>query len=244
MRHILKLSVLIMLSFLLSLFLAWHTLSAANFGYTALYYWLDIDQTVQEFAPKNQFKQNFELTEKADHVQLFHDIVKAINAQGSGLADLSYSDPKLNQKTPLLHNAEIIHLQDVANLIAILNYIAAYLGFALVSLLMVLYHRGQCQFPPLLYSMGATVGICLFATLIIIVFGAEDLFYQWHTLVFPENHQWFFYYHESLMTTLMKAPDIFAYIALFLILVTLIYHLIVLSLIKMLFTRKLNNSSR
>jgi len=44
-------------------------------------------------------------------------------------------------------------------------------------------------------------------------FGFTDVFYYLHTLVFPDNHQWFFYYQESLMSSLMKAPDLFAGIA-------------------------------
>ena len=34
-----------------------------------------------------------------------------------------------------------------------------------------------------------------------------------HEWVFPAEHQWFFYYQESLMTVLMKAPDLFGAIA-------------------------------
>jgi hypothetical protein len=40
--------------------------------------------------------------------------------------------------------------------------------------------------------------------------GAKKVFYQLHVWIFPEGHQWFFYYQESLMSTLMKAPDLFA----------------------------------
>jgi hypothetical protein len=39
--------------------------------------------------------------------------------------------------------------------------------------------------------------------------------------VFPEGHQWFFYYQDSLMSTLMKAPYLFGYIALALLVLTL-----------------------
>ncbi len=237
MLSIIKTITLIVLSLWISLFIAWQTLSGVNFGYSSLYDWLDIEQTVQEFAPKNQYKQNFELTVKADHIRLFQDIVTAINNHGNGLTEITYVDSKLNQNTPLLHNAEVVHLQDVANLIDSLSQVTAYLLFIFVILLTLIYRFGEWQFPPLLYSLGGTLGICLFAVLVIIVAGAENLFYQWHVLVFPENHQWFFYYHESLMTTLMKAPDIFAYIAVFLVLVTLLYHMIVLALVGFVLSR-------
>jgi hypothetical protein len=31
--------------------------------------------------------------------------------------------------------------------------------------------------------------------------------------VFPPGHAWFFYYEDSLMTTLMQAPHLFGFIA-------------------------------
>jgi hypothetical protein len=43
-----------------------------------------------------------------------------------------------------------------------------------------------------------------------------------HTVVFPADHQWFFYYKDSLMASLMKAPDIFAAIAAQLLVVALL----------------------
>jgi hypothetical protein len=49
------------------------------------------------------------------------------------------------------------------------------------------------------------------ATLLI---GPVKAFYWLHTLVFPPGHEWFFYYEDSLMSTMMKAPDLFGYIAL------------------------------
>jgi len=42
-----------------------------------------------------------------------------------------------------------------------------------------------------------------------LVIGVENLFYGLHTIVFPDDHQWFFYYEDSLMSTLMQAPNIF-----------------------------------
>ena len=55
-------------------------------------------------------------------------------------------------------------------------------------------------------SLAALVGL-VWAT------GPRDVFYVFHEWVFPAGHQWFFYYQESLMSTLMKAPDLFGYIA-------------------------------
>ena len=71
------------------------------------------------------------------------------------------------------------------------------------------------------------------ATLLITfsVFGFTDIFYYLHTLVFPENHQWFFYYQESLMSSLMKAPDLFAGIGLSLVVIALIIYVIIYRLL-------------
>lgn len=59
---------------------------------------------------------------------------------------------------------------------------------------------------------GFLIGFSLIA-LIVFALGPIAVFYWFHEQVFPEGHQWFFYYQDSLMTTLMKAPDIFAFIA-------------------------------
>ena len=56
---------------------------------------------------------------------------------------------------------------------------------------------------------------------ILSIWGFTEVFYYLHTVVFPENHQWFFYYRDSLMATLMKAPDIFSAIAAQLLLIAL-----------------------
>jgi hypothetical protein len=53
-----------------------------------------------------------------------------------------------------------------------------------------------------------------------------------HIFVFPDNHQWFFYYQDSLMSTLMKAPDLFAGIAIQIVLVGLILYGVMLLAIK------------
>ncbi len=49
--------------------------------------------------------------------------------------------------------------------------------------------------------------------LLVLVIGRARCFYQFHVWIFPDDHQWFFYYQESLMSTLMKAPVLFGYIA-------------------------------
>jgi hypothetical protein len=47
----------------------------------------------------------------------------------------------------------------------------------------------------------------------VLLLGPNKVFYRLHPLVFPPAHQWFFYYQDSLMSTMMQAPDLFGYIA-------------------------------
>jgi len=56
----------------------------------------------------------------------------------------------------------------------------------------------------------------------VFIVGPKDVFYQMHIWVFPDNHQWFFYYQDSLMSTMMKAPDLFAGIAAQIVLLALL----------------------
>ena len=73
-----------------------------------------------------------------------------------------------------------------------------------------------------------TVLILLLAVLVLLAsVGFTKVFYYLHTVVFPLDHQWFFYYKDSLMATLMKAPDIFAAIALQLLSVALVIAVII-----------------
>jgi hypothetical protein len=65
----------------------------------------------------------------------------------------------------------------------------------------------------------------------VVLADAKTFFYWLHTVVFPSDHQWFFYYEESLMSTLMKAPYLFAPISIMLLLFALIMwtlHLVLL----------------
>ncbi|MDZ7747429.1 MAG: hypothetical protein U5K43_00040 [Halofilum sp. (in: g-proteobacteria)] len=52
--------------------------------------------------------------------------------------------------------------------------------------------------------------------------GPVDLFYWLHEQVFPPDHQWFFHYQESLMSMMMRAPDLFGAIAVLWLALTLV----------------------
>ena len=61
----------------------------------------------------------------------------------------------------------------------------------------------------------------------------RDRFYALHEWIFPDNHQWFFYYQESLMTVLMKAPDLFGAISVLIALLAIPIYLLLNRLVLM-----------
>lgn len=191
--------------------LAWHLLAQINFAYPTGYKLLDMDKHIAEFAPLNRHVHGFQFTQPKDHWDLFTQITNAVQHNGKGLADISFMLPN-NTKIALMHQAEITHLQDVSNLINKF-YLAGTLGAVIWAFFLFVAYRQKLSFPSLRNIVfGFCCGIFLITTIILSV-GATKVFYWFHTKVFPEGHQWFFYYEDSLMTTLMKAPDIFAFIA-------------------------------
>ena len=191
--------------------LAWHLLAQINFAYPTGYKLLDLDKHIAEFAPLNRHIRGFEFTRPADHWNLFAQITDAVQHNGKGLAEISFNLPN-NIRQPLMHSAEIVHLQDVSHLINKF-YIAGGAGVLIWMMFFAIAYRQKLVFPR---SRNIVLGFCggvFIITSIVLAIGATKVFYWFHTKVFPEGHQWFFYYEDSLMTTLMKAPDIFAFIA-------------------------------
>lgn len=210
------------------LWLAWQILSLVNFSYPIWYQVLDIDQHIEKYAPQNYNRDNFASTSIEERYRLFGQVVEAINRGGSGLAEITYHDISGQPIDAMYTPAEVQHLQDVANLISVFDY-AAYISLAL----MIIYASrflgfwgGQAVKPDwrtLHYSVLGLVGLSVVAILII---GPKKVFYFAHELVFPADHPWFFYYQESLMSTSMKAPDLFAGLAVEWLVVTLMCYYI------------------
>lgn len=195
--------------------LSWHLLAQGNFAYALGYRALGIEQHIQFYGPQNRYKHDFAQTTPAEHHQLFGDIVRAVQNQGAGLADIQYRLPD-GTYTPLLREPEVIHLQDVANLIEVF-YLAGLIGTAAWLLLFVYAYRAHCVFPSPKKILAGLVGALALLTLITLLIGAEAVFYWLHIQIFPDEHEWFFYYQDSLMTTLMKAPDIFGLMSVLLV---------------------------
>ena len=198
-----------------------------DYGYSFFYKQLDIASHIQTFAPQNRQGQNgFENTDAQVHHQLFHEICVAINNHGNGLRDLTYLPSESGQLQTLLTDAEAVHLEDVSRLIDLMMPV----GWAALTLLIVLAVTARVAgiaLPTLGYSLMILAVLTMLCTATLLVIGPHEIFKAFHELVFPEGNQWFFYYQDSLMTTLMKAPDIFFGIAvIWAILSALIYVLL------------------
>jgi hypothetical protein len=220
----------VLLSFWLALFLAWHTLSSVHFFYPFLYDTLEFGSVIQQYAPLNIHKSGFEQTERAQHIALFGEIVSAINRGGQGLAEMVYYNAQGQVIDTFLHPAEVIHLQDVANLLEVLTR-ATYWVMGGLFFLLLFFKVKQQPLHHLPKALAWTLATLIVLSTLVIAWDAQAIFYALHTLIFPAEHQWFFYYQESLMTTLMKAPDIFAAIAVLLLVVAFGYCAIILWLI-------------
>lgn len=217
-------------SLLLCIWLAWHLLAQVNFMYPFWYSLLSIDQTIEQTAPRHLYKKQFGETSRQEHYRLFAEIVNAVQDNGKGLKQIQYRDRKGNAIDRLLTQSEIIHLTDVANFVNQLNWLSLMLFVAALILLALMYLMRMLM-PTLRTLLTSVAIVCIAASIVLALVGFKKVFYWLHPIVFPADHQWFFYYEESLMSTLMKAPDLFAPLGVQLILLGLVawgLHLILL----------------
>lgn len=191
-------------------YLAWLALSAVDFFYPALYAALDIDAHIERYAPQNRYRDGFEHTSDAARKALFGDIVDAINSGGRGLEALSYRPGAGSEPVPLLRQPEIEHLRLVGHLVSRLKTAGRVALGAFLAVVAAMAWR-RVQPAPMLAVGGAALGALAVTALVFASFDVSDSgwFARLHNWAFPPDHQWFFYYQDSLMTTLMKAPDLF-----------------------------------
>ena len=218
--------------------ISWQVNKSANFSYNFWYQHLNINKTIVKNVAKNiHGKQDFPTDDALLHQEKFSDIVKAIHQQGKGLSNISYFNAKGHIRR-FLTSSEVQHLQDVANLLD--KVIKIWWGSALLLLvLFVVYHnaslsksnansklssfnrlvlagmsiRAITKIPSGKQKSISVLILLLLSITVLSIWGFTSVFYYLHTVVFPADHQWFFYYYDSLMSTIMKAPDIFAAIA-------------------------------
>lgn len=203
---------LVAASLLGALYLSWRLMAALDFLYPAFYEIADIGAHIDKFGPQNRYKRGFEQTTRHEREALFAAIAAAVRNQGRGLEALMYEDADGREMGVLLRPPEIIHLRDVARLVRWLE-IAGLIALAIVSFQIVFLRQRKLLLPRpggMMARVAVGVGVI---TVAIVAIGPRDVFYAFHDWVFPENNQWFFYYQDSLMSTLMKAPFLFGYIA-------------------------------
>lgn len=216
-------------------FLAWGSLRLADFGYPLLYELQEIDAHIARYAPANRFKHGFESSSRAQRLALFGAINDAVHDGGRGLEALRYTDAQ-GRSVQFLRTPEIIHLRSVARLLDQLGTVSwLMLGGLVVAL--ALMRAGRLPPPRISRILAWSVGVVLAATGFVLAWGPEAVFNTLHTWVFPAGEQWFFYYEESLMTTLMKAPDLFGGIAVLLLGLAAVYFAALLLVCRVLLRR-------
>lgn len=223
MRHLINV-LFFFASFIVAVNLAWHCSSAMNFNYSSLHSLLDIDEHVKKYAKRNYEpdKRRFAEASIQQQKDIFSQIVSAINHQGKGLESIQFSVSEHNKSQAFLTDSEVLHLQDVARLVSVFNYLALVAFFIAVVCFYGLRKWSLALHSLKEISLSLVMGLTVL-TAIVLAYGAKEVFYALHELIFTTN-QWFFYYEESLMTTLMKAPDVFAPITVILLLWALLFY--------------------
>lgn len=208
-------------SLLVCFWLAWQLSAQFNFAYPLWYSVLDIDQTITQAMPGHLYKKEFIFTDNEEHFRLFGEIVSSIQAGGRGLADIRFYTPQGKKLGALLTESEIIHLQDVANLVDLLDWFTVAVVIICMLIMSAIIYL-QVPMPAVRKLGFSLLAAVVIAIACILSIGAQKFFYWLHTVIFPADHQWFFYYEESLMSTLMKAPDLFAPISVMLLVLGLL----------------------
>lgn len=231
-----------LLTYILALSMAWFILAQADFLYGFWHDNVGIKEGIEQYGPQNRYRPGFADTTREQRIELFAAINEAVHNDGRGLEKITYRTPTSQGPQTLLRTPEIIHLKDVAILLNKLFVIvvAVFIGWPLATY--ILYARSSGL--PSVKSQLAGIGLLMVAvTVALLLFGAENVFNQLHIWVFPDEHQWFFYYQDSLMSTMMLAPRLFAWIAMALAgLSLLLFVLIQFGLLKLL-NPQLNRSS-
>src|SRR5690606_14380584 len=146
--------------------LAWHLLAQVNFVYPLGYKLLSIEQDVQQYAPLSRFRPAFEQTTPDEHRQLSRELVGAVHTHGHGLSGLSYRGADGNPIL-LMREAEVIHLQDVANLID-LFYQAGFIGLGIWLLLFGYAWQRNKTFPSLQRILAGFAALIVIASITIV----------------------------------------------------------------------------
>lgn len=200
---------------------SWLLLMKVDFLYGV---WHDIGgiaEGIEKYGPENRFKRGFADTSREQRIDIFAEINFAVHNGGDGLSRITYESPSSSGTQTLLREPEVVHLQDVANLIDVLKPIPL-ASFFLWLVCCVVYLYKSWPAPSVKRQSTALLSLLGFALVLLLAIGAENVFNTLHVWVFPDGHQWFFYYQDSLMSTMMLAPVLFGWIAAAIVVVALL----------------------
>lgn len=197
----------------LALALSWWLYARLDYSYPLWYSLMGIDQHIAEYAPHNARKPGFAQLPPDQHQQAFAQISQAVHERGRGLSNITYTGPS-GTPIPLLIREEVLHLQDVADLLGRAAVVSVAMALLWLPLALWLGRSGSPTGRARLAGAAVVAGPVLAWLL---VQGPKEVFYQLHIWLFPPEHPWFFYWEQSLMSTLMKAPYLFGGIAVVLV---------------------------
>lgn len=213
----------LLLTVWLAVSLAWWVYARFDYGYAYWYEEQAIGEHIAVYAPKNPYKRGFALLAPQQHIEAFRQIVASVHNHGEGLAQITYQVSGRNP-VALLDRAEVEHLQDVSKL---LDWAATAFYWLCPLWLLAVWALRSMPLPSWRLRIAAMFGSLLPVLLALGVMGPKALFYQLHVMIFPADHQWFFYWEESLMSTLMKAPYLFGDIAIVLACLAVVFALLI-----------------
>ncbi len=196
---------------IVALGITWWIMAQMNFSYGFWHGYGGMAEGIDRLAKTNVQKFGFEKTTKEQREDLFKQIMDCIHNNGKGLEEITYKVDGFPEQT-LLVESEVIHLNDVANLIQLGFYIVMVGCFVWGGLWFFYGFRGRVA-PSLLLQIGTILLFVLVVVAVVFAIGPVPVFYQLHVWLFPEGHQWYFYFQKSLMATMMYAPNFFGWVA-------------------------------
>lgn len=191
--------------------LAWVVLYHIDFSYGRWHDLGGIGEAIEKYGPQNYYRTGFAETTKAQRESLFRQINYSVHNDGVGLKSIEYSVVGHPTQT-LLTPDEVGHLTDVAHLVNKVErlVIVGIIGWLLMA---IYYYRAGIQPPSVFSQFLALCVLMILCVVLLFIIGPAKVFSQMHEWVFPPGHPWFFYYQQSLMSTMMFAPVLFGWIA-------------------------------
>lgn len=203
--------VLCLSSLILAFHITWYFLVAINFSYGFWHNHTSIATAIEKYASENrQGRPDFHKTSLQERERVFAAIVQSVRSSGAGLAAIEYQVG--SEKRPLLTDLEVLHLQDVANLIDLAPW-AVVPAWLLLGAILLWHIKNKRALPSIRSQSLSLLVVSAAVGAVLIVVGPTKVFNQLHIWIFPPEHPWFFYYQDSLMSTMMHAPVLFGGIA-------------------------------